>query len=117
MTHKYGSYSHWSYHYFSEYKLLTTNLSATIKELEACESYVFAVGVNGDYGAGPLSQPVTVFTHFNQQAAPKKVKVTPTDNLNSIIISWSASCPNIDEPIRYTVIKKFLNFYFFNINF
>lgn len=71
---------------------------------------MFAVGVNGDYGAGPLSQPVTVFTHFNQQAAPKKVKVTPTDNLNSIIISWSASCPNIDEPIRYTVIKEFLNF-------
>lgn len=68
---------------------------------------MFAVGVNGDYGAGPLSQPVTVFTHFNQQAAPKKVKVTPTDNLNSIIISWSASCPNIDEPIRYTVIEKF----------
>lgn len=68
---------------------------------------MFAVGVNGDYGAGPLSQPVSVFTHFNQRAPPKKLKVTPTERLDTIIISWSASCPNIDEPIRYTVNKKF----------
>ncbi|XP_034183961.1 sortilin-related receptor [Osmia lignaria lignaria] len=89
--------------FFKEYKLLTTNLSVTIKDLEACESYVFSVGVNGDYGAGPLSQPVTVLTHYNQRAPPKKLRVSATDKPNSIIVSWSASCPTIDEPIRYTI--------------
>lgn len=90
--------------FFKEYKLLTTNLSATIKDLEACETYVFSVGVNGDYGAGPLSPPVTVFTHFNQRAPPKKLRVTPSDRHDTIVISWSASCPTIDEPIKYTII-------------
>ncbi|XP_017882694.1 sortilin-related receptor-like [Ceratina calcarata] len=89
--------------FFKGHKLLTTNLSATIKDLEACESYVFAVGVNGDYGAGPLSQPVTVFTHFNKRAPPKKLKVSPLERHDTITISWSASCANIDEPIRYTI--------------
>ncbi|XP_012150619.1 sortilin-related receptor isoform X2 [Megachile rotundata] len=89
--------------FLREYKLLTTNLSATIKDLEACESYLFAVGVNGDYGAGPLSQPVTVFTHYNQRAPPKKLRVSPTDKPDTITISWSSSCPTIDEPIKYTI--------------
>ncbi|CAL7939536.1 unnamed protein product [Xylocopa violacea] len=95
--------------FFRGYKLLTTNLSATIKDLEACESYIFAVGVNGDYGAGPLSEPVMVFTHFNKRAPPKKLKVTPLDRPDAIVISWSASCPNIDEPIRYTISVLELN--------
>ncbi|XP_053974316.1 sortilin-related receptor-like [Hylaeus volcanicus] len=89
--------------FFKDYKLLTTNLSATIKDLEACEYYMFAVGVNGEYGAGPLSTPVSIFTHFNQRAPPKKLRVASTSRPDSIIISWSASCPTIDEPIKYTI--------------
>ncbi|KAL0117855.1 hypothetical protein PUN28_008920 [Cardiocondyla obscurior] len=90
--------------FFKAYKLLTTNLTATIKDLEACESYVFAVGVMGNYGAGPLNQPVTVTTHFNKRAPPKRLRVTPSPDKNdSIIVSWSASCPTIDEPISYTI--------------
>ncbi|CAK9806758.1 Sortilin-related receptor [Anthophora plagiata] len=89
--------------FLKEYKLLTTNLTTTIKHLEACESYVFAVGVNGDYGAGPFCQPVTVFTHFNKGAPPKKVRVTPLENYGDIMITWIASCPIIEEPIRYTI--------------
>lgn len=89
---------------FLAYKLITSNLTATIKDLEACESYVFAVGVIGDYGAGPLNLPVTVATHFNKRAPPKRLRVTPAPDKNdSIIVSWSASCPTIDEPISYTV--------------
>lgn len=84
--------------------MITPNLTATIKDLEACESYVFAVGVYGDYGAGPLNQPITVTTHFNKRAPPKRLRVTPSPDKNdSIIVSWSASCPSIDEPISYTV--------------
>lgn len=89
---------------FLAYKLKTTNLTATIKDLQACESYFFAVGVIGDYGAGPLCQPITVPTYFNKRAHPKRLRVTPSPDKNdSIIVSWSASCPTIDEPISYTV--------------
>lgn len=96
--------------FFKEYKFLTTNLSATIKDLEACETYLFAVGVNGEYGAGALSAPVTVFTHFNQRAPPKKLRVTSSDRHDTIIISWNASCPTIDEPIRYTITVTEITF-------
>lgn len=89
---------------FLAYKLLTTNLTATIKDLEACELYVFGVGVIGDYGAGPINHPLMVTTHFNKRAPPKRLRVTPSPDKNdSIIVSWSASCPRIDEPISYTV--------------
>lgn len=85
-------------------KLLTSNLTATLKNLEACESYVFAVGVRGDtYGAGPLGQPVTVSTYYDIHAPPKRLRVTPSDKPDTVIVSWSASCPMIVEPIKYTV--------------
>lgn len=64
---------------------------------------MFAVGVNGDYGAGALSPPVTVQTNFNKRAPPKKLKIMPTERPDTIIISWSASCLTINEPIPYTV--------------
>ncbi|EZA49376.1 Sortilin-related receptor [Ooceraea biroi] len=90
--------------FFKAHKMVTTNLTATIKDLEACESYVFAVGVIGDYGTGPLSQPTTVTTHFNKRAPPKRLRVTaPPEKDDKIIVSWSASCPTIDEPISYTI--------------
>ncbi|KAL6422754.1 hypothetical protein ACFW04_010753 [Cataglyphis niger] len=92
------------FNFFKAYKFKTTNLTTTIKDLEACESYFFAVGVIGDYGAGPLCQPITVPTYFNQRAPPKRLRVTPSPDKNdSIIVSWSASCPTIDEPISYTI--------------
>ncbi|XP_025152986.1 sortilin-related receptor isoform X2 [Harpegnathos saltator] len=90
--------------FFKAAKLTTTNLTATIKDLEACEAYFFAVGVNGEYGAGPLNQPVSVTTHFNKRAPPKRLRVTPSSDKNdSFIVSWYASCPTIDEPISYTI--------------
>ncbi|XP_012284613.1 sortilin-related receptor [Orussus abietinus] len=88
---------------FREPHLFTTNKTTTVRDLEACESYVFAVGIRGSYGAGPLSQPVTVTTHFNARAPPKRLRVSPTDKSESIIVSWSSSCPTIDEPISYTI--------------
>ena len=85
-------------------KFVTTNLTATIKDLEACEAYGFAVGVIGDYGAGPLNQPVTVITHFSKRAPPKRLRVAPVQNKNdSMIVSWMSSCPAVDEMISYTV--------------
>lgn len=91
-------------------KLITTNMTATIRDLEACEYYIFAVGVRGDYGAGSLSQPVTVATHFNAKAPPKRLRVSRADKADTMIVSWSSSCPTIDEPIAYTVRDIYLNY-------
>ncbi|XP_023246072.1 sortilin-related receptor isoform X2 [Copidosoma floridanum] len=85
-------------------KLLTTNQTVTIRDLEACESYIFAVGVRGEYGAGPLSQPVTITTVFNAKAPPKRLKVTrSSEKGESVIVLWEASCQTIEEPIGYKI--------------
>lgn len=85
-------------------KIITTNQTVTIRDLEACESYIFAVGVRGDYGAGPLSQPITVTTFFNAKAPPKRPKITrSSENDESVIVLWESSCPTLEEPIGYTV--------------
>ncbi|KAK0098602.1 hypothetical protein PV326_006350 [Microctonus aethiopoides] len=88
---------------FKDPKLITSNLTASIKDLEACESYIFAVGVRGKYGPGPLTQPVTVPTYYNVRAPPKHLRVTPAQKLDTIIVSWSSSCMRIDDPINYTI--------------
>lgn len=88
---------------FKTPKLTTSNLTASIRDLEACETYVFSVGVRGTYGAGPLSQPVSVTTYYDERAPPKRLRVTASDKPTTIIVSWSASCPMIENPIKYTV--------------
>lgn len=91
---------------FSEPVNITTDLTYTVKDLEACEDYIFAVGVRGDYGVGPLSNPQKVFTHFNLRAAPKGVTATAsTKNHTTMVVSWNASCEHITTPIVYTVQK------------
>ena len=88
----------------SDYKFLTTNQTITIRDLEACESYIFAVGVrNSEYGAGPLSQPVTVHTQFNAKAPPKMLRVSRAEKADTVVVSWSSSCPTMSEAIGYTV--------------
>ncbi|XP_031838991.2 sortilin-related receptor [Nomia melanderi] len=88
---------------FDERKLLTTNLTVTIENLEACKQYWFAVGVNGEYGVGPLCPPIGVFTSFNARAPPKRPRVLKSDRDDTIIIAWTASCYDIYEPIKYTI--------------
>ncbi|XP_020710796.1 sortilin-related receptor isoform X2 [Athalia rosae] len=86
-----------------EAKLITSNLTAAVRDLDACETYLFAIGVLGDFGAGPLSPPRTVSTHYNARAAPKRLRVTPSDRNDEIIVSWSSSCPRMDDKIIYTI--------------
>lgn len=90
--------------FFTEYKVLTTNLTTAVRNLEACETYMFAVGLYGDFGAGPLSPPVNVSTHYNARAAPKRLRVIPSEKSEEVIVSWSSSCPRMDKPINYTVL-------------
>ncbi|XP_063978327.1 sortilin-related receptor-like [Diachasmimorpha longicaudata] len=91
------------YDLFREAKFVTTNLTASIKDLEACESYLFAVGLYGPYGAGPLSPAVNVRTYYNARAAPKNLRATGSSKPDTIIVSWSASCSVLNEPINYTI--------------
>ncbi|XP_011301031.1 sortilin-related receptor [Fopius arisanus] len=88
---------------FQEPKLVTPNLTTSIKDLEACETYLFAVGLYGPYGAGPLSPPKKVPTHYNSRAPPKDLRVTASSKADTVIVSWSASCVTLDEAIRYTI--------------
>ena len=86
-------------------KQRTSNLNATITDLEACESYMFAVGVVGPLGLGPLSDdPLSVSTSFNASAAPKNLEVSSHPQNDTIMdIHWRSSCPMMIDKIKYMV--------------
>jgi len=81
----------------------TTNTSVTVRDLSACESYVFSVGVVAPLGVGPLSSsPQTVVTQFSPRAPPKNLRVLPDAHNNTAMsITWSASCPLVSQDIAY----------------
>lgn len=86
-------------------KQRTSNLNATITDLEACETYMFAVGVVGPLGLGPLSDDLLfASTSFNMSAAPKNLEVS-SDRKNETImnIRWRSSCPAMVDTVRYMV--------------
>ena len=86
-------------------KQRTSNLNATITDLKACETYMFAVGVVGPLGLGPLSDdPVFVSTRFNVSAAPKNLEVSPHPQNETIMnMNWHSSCPVMIDKIGYMV--------------
>jgi hypothetical protein len=85
--------------------LRTSNLNATITDLEACETYMFAVGVVGPLGLGPLSDyPLSASTRFNVSAAPKNLEVSSHPRNKTIMdIHWHSSCPAMTDKIGYMV--------------
>lgn len=89
-------------------KLNTTDFTATITNLYACENYLFGVGVVGPYGVGPVSHmPANVKTYANNRAPPKGLSVA-SDKKNdlSIIVSWSPACAGTKEFMDYVVSRK-----------
>lgn len=86
-------------------KLSTKALNATVRNLEACESYIFAVGVIGPLGLGPLSaNPSTLVTRFNVNAAPKNLMVTGDPHNETIMhVQWRSSCPAMTDKVSYMV--------------
>lgn len=89
----------------TEAQVTTTELSVSVRQLQACESYVFDVAVVGPLGAGPLSGRVqSLVTQFNTFSAPKNLRVErdPTNELN-VTLTWSASCPSLDAKVGYRV--------------
>lgn len=83
----------------------TSKLNATITDLEACETYMFAVGVVGPLGLGPLSDdPLFLSTKFNMSAAPKNLEVSSDPKNETIMdIRWNSSCPVMIDKIGYMV--------------
>lgn len=93
----------------SESKYNTSDLTAIIENLDACEKYMFSVGVIGPYGFGPLTLPQIVTTHFNKLAPPKRLTVgRDSSDETKMLVQWSASCPIMNEPIGYQVLSLFL---------
>lgn len=87
-------------------KLTTTNLTATIRDLAACEEYLIVVGLVGPLGLGPLTSPTTVITSFNKNAPPKGVTVdTDPKRENVMIVKWNSSCRVMNDTIGYEVYK------------
>lgn len=89
----------------SEPKFVTTELTAVIKDLAACESYTFDIGLVGPYGLGPLSGHLpTKVTYFNTKAPPKNLRVfTEPTNVTMMSITWSSSCPIMRDNVSYIV--------------
>lgn len=76
-----------------------------MRDLGACESYLFDIGLVGPYGPGPLSnQPHSIITQFNNKAPPKNLRVlTDPHNHTVMTVSWSSSCPVMQDSVKYIV--------------
>lgn len=90
---------------FKEAKIVTRDLTATVRDLGACETYLFDIGLVGPYGSGPLSShPHSIITQFNNKAPPKNLRVlTDTHNLTIMSVSWSSSCPVMRDSVSYII--------------
>ncbi|CAH1116481.1 unnamed protein product [Phaedon cochleariae] len=88
-------------------KLLTTNESAVVEDLEFCTKYNFAVTITSNDGAVSKISPNdlrSVVTLLDLKAAPKDLKVDfEPRELPCLLIRWSASCPNIGQPVVYII--------------
>lgn len=87
-----------------KYRFNTTEQSAVIANLDACEKYYFSVGVIGPKGVGKLSMLKIVSTQFNKLAPPKRLTVD-RDPLSDVkmLIQWSASCSYGNNSVEYEI--------------
>lgn len=89
-------------------RLTTKNLSAVIEDLDYCTKYNFAVSaIDNNNNVGDTVNPNNVrsiITYLDPDAPPKDVQVEyePLET-PCLLIKWSASCPNVGQPIGYVV--------------
>lgn len=81
-------------------RLNTTDTTVTVHNLDACESYVFSVGLIAPFGTGPiLKSPNSLFTYINDKAPPKKVSVQMVPNSPlQMLVQWAPSCSDSNQP-------------------
>lgn len=91
-------------------RLITRNSSAVIEDLEYCTKYNFAVTVLDNHSNGePAINPNTIrsiITFLDPDAPPQDLQVEyePLET-PCLLVKWSASCPNVGQPIGYVVSK------------
>ncbi|XP_050308262.1 sortilin-related receptor-like [Anthonomus grandis grandis] len=90
--------------FFQPAKYQTTNLSASITNLEPCSMYIFAVGLVGPYGIGPLNHYSFVTTTSSPKAPPTKLTVKPDQSDPfKMVISWEPSCYLGGDKMSYEI--------------
>lgn len=95
-------------------KIVTKHLTATIGGFEPCKTYKFSTAIIGPLGYGPINTSTPKFyVPLNKLAPPKGLRVRMDDKLNlKIVVSWNASCDEIQEPIGYYVSLKYFFLFF-----
>ncbi|EFA06595.2 hypothetical protein TcasGA2_TC009509 [Tribolium castaneum] len=89
-----------------EPKLTTKDLSAEVANLTFCTQYIFAVGVvdPASKRPHPARNVRTIGTLINELSPPEDLQVEfIPEKEPCLLIKWSASCPNIAEPLGYLV--------------
>lgn len=83
-------------------------MSAIIDDLDYCTKYNFAVSViDEENKSGNKINPNnirSITTFLNPELPPENLEVEyePLD-IPCLLIKWSASCPNVGQPIGYVV--------------
>ncbi|XP_045625309.2 sortilin-related receptor isoform X2 [Procambarus clarkii] len=80
----------------------STNTTYVIRGLEACETYLVAVMVEGPIGIGPVSEKL-LQTVADPLAPPKNLHAR-LENM-TLVITWEPSCPQSDnDDMQYLLI-------------
>ncbi|CAL8091762.1 unnamed protein product [Orchesella dallaii] len=74
-----------------------------VSNLEACENYLFDVGLITDNGFGPLTEsPIQILTKMNPLSPPKNVHVSSEGGIK-VKVSWDAPCSIMEKAIGYNI--------------
>lgn len=87
-------------------RLLTRNLSAIIEDLDYCTKYNFAVTVINNNEQKEINPNTirSIITFLDPEAPPKDLQVEYVPmGTPCLVVKWSASCPNVGQPIGYVV--------------
>lgn len=96
---------------FLEPALVTPNKTVIVTNLDACETYMFAVGLVDPLGVGPLSRSFKqVTTPMNDLAPPKNIRVGWEKDPLEMKVEWDSSCP-LSQADYYVVSNINSNFY------
>ncbi|VVC91851.1 unnamed protein product [Leptidea sinapis] len=77
--------------------IVTKNTSAIVEGLNACESYLFTVGLKN----GPLALMKEIITRENPKAPVKDLRFAFNDEKSELRIYWRANCDIIKDPVSY----------------
>lgn len=92
-------------------RILTNQTQAEAQDLEACENYLFDIGlvsIPGGMPIGPLTErPLQVRTKMNPSSPPKSVQVESRNlteaDYTRIKVTWRSPCDVMDTKIGYNI--------------